>query len=392
MAGIHAPTCLLFGAWLLLSGCVTTAVQNRYDNPPPPQNHNPALLTGAIVFGEEVSSDEVPTVDVLARDAAMDLFVETHVSGHRLSAARLRRLMNQLSREGYFDDSYDANKTQTAQETFHSRRGNCLSYTNLFIALARAAGLEAQYQIVAVPPTWNADAGMLIRNNHINVRLTGARFDQMYSDEYTVDFNALSSTQEYSKWPVSDAYARSLYYANVSVENIRLGENRAGFAYLVKAIELVPGNPDLWINLGAFYGRHDELELAIEAFHVALELEPNNKTAMSGLARGHRHLGRIELAESYERRVRSYRQRNPYYHFAVAQSAFADKRFDKTLVSINRAIDIKGRDSRFYFLKGLAEQNLGDENAAKKSFAKARRYGARENERRRNATGYTITG
>jgi Flp pilus assembly protein TadD len=90
--------------------------------------------------------------------------------------------------------------------------------------------------------------------------------------------------------------------------------------------------------------------------------------------------------------VRSYRQRNPYYHFAVAQSAFAEKRFDKTLVSINRAINIKGRDSRFYFLNGLAEQNLGDENAAKKSFAKARRYGARENERRRNAQGYTITG
>ncbi len=78
MAGFHAPTCLLFGAWLLLSGCVTTAaLRDRYDNPPPPQNHNPALLTGAIVFGEEVSSDEVPAVDVLARDAAMDLFGDT---------------------------------------------------------------------------------------------------------------------------------------------------------------------------------------------------------------------------------------------------------------------------------------------------------------------------
>ncbi len=392
VAKIYAPTCLLFAAWLLLSGCVATFAQYRYDNPPAPKSHNPELLTGAIVFGETVRSDEVPAVDVLARDEAMDRFVEDYVMDRQVSAARLKRLMRRLREEGYFDGSYDAYKTQTALETFHSRRGNCLSYTNLFIALARAAGLQANYQIVAVPPTWNADSGMLIRNNHINVRLTGARYNHMHSDEYTVDFNALTSTEEYSRWRVSDTYAQSLYYANVSVEHVRLGQHRLGFVYLLKAIELVPGNPDLWINLGAFYSRHEELEPAVEAFHVALELDPNNKAAISGLARGYRYLGRLELAEGYERKVRKYRLKNAYYHFAVAQSAFEEAKYDESLAAIDRAIGIKRRDSRFHFLKGLAEQKLGDEEAAHKSFARARRYGSIEEKRRRNGSGYAVTG
>ena len=38
------------------------------------------------------------------------------------------------------------------------------------------------------------------------------------------------------------------------------------------SLDLVPGNPDLWLNLGAFYGRHDLVQPAVEAFEIALQL------------------------------------------------------------------------------------------------------------------------
>ena len=38
--------------------------------------------------------------------------------------------------------------TRTASATFHERQGNCLSFTMLFVGLARAAGLTATYQSV----------------------------------------------------------------------------------------------------------------------------------------------------------------------------------------------------------------------------------------------------
>src|SRR5690606_983448 len=41
---------------------------------------------------------------------------------------------------------YDNDRTRTVAETWRDRRANCLSFTLVFVALARAAGLEARVQ------------------------------------------------------------------------------------------------------------------------------------------------------------------------------------------------------------------------------------------------------
>ena len=75
---------------------------------------------------------------------------------------------------GMFSLEY-AEVTRTASGTFHDRQGNCLSFTMLFVALARAAGLPANYQSVEVPPTW-ANDGQVVIANHVNtVVRTGSR-------------------------------------------------------------------------------------------------------------------------------------------------------------------------------------------------------------------------
>ncbi len=355
-----------------LSGCASGLPLVQRNSSP---GYDPSLLSGQRLFGEVVSADEIADVDILAVSDEMAAYVDASVGNVRIAAAKFRRLFRSLSRDNYFRASYVANVTHTAEETFALRSGNCLSYTNMFIALSRQAGLDARFQIVKVPPSWDADSGYLIRYTHINALMKNVRYDMSRGDDFAVDFNDVHPEPEYIQYEVSDAYATALLYGNKGVGQMRIGNYRLAFAYLKKALEITPENIDLWINLAALYSRQMDQVSALEAYEVALQIKPSSKGAISGLARTHQLLGHVELAEKYANRVRRYRKKNPFYHFAIAQAEYDSDQFDRALDSINTAISLKRNNGRFHFMKGLTLHQLGDTDAAQKSFKRAKRYG-----------------
>lgn len=358
------------GFVLALAGCAaqTPFLLNgglRYDE---------ALLTGERLFGEPVPAHE-PETAISEPSSEMLDYVARVVPERAGASRRFNVLFEQLHRDGFFDAVYSADRTLTAAQTFESRGGNCLSYTNMFLALARAAGLDARYQVVETPPSWDADAGFLIRYTHVNVLLKNVRLDHQPGYEVIVDFNVVHPDPDYPREVVSDQYAESLFYANKSVNALRNNRAREGFAYLRRALETAPDNVDLWINLGAFYATQQHYESSIEAYEVALQLEPRNKSAFSGLARSYANLGNLEVAAQYEEKVRNYRERNPWYHYALAQSAYEDADYEASLYHIDHAIDLRRRVARFHFLRGLVQDQLGDSASARVSLEKAERFG-----------------
>lgn len=356
-------------ALFLLAGCATPFVAERG------VDYDPALLTGERLFGEPVALDELPAVPVAEPSPAMVAYVQSVVSDSPSTSRRFRELFAGLHRDGYFNAVYSAQRTLTAAETFESRGGNCLSYTNMFVALARAAGLDARYQVVDTPATWDADAGFLIRYTHINVVLRNVRMDEHPGDTVIIDFNDVHPDPVYPHREVSDAYAESLYYANHSVRLMREDKPRRSFAYLRRALETAPQNSDLWINLGAFYATQQDFASSVEAYEIARRINPRNKAAYSGLARSYASIGNEEMAAVYEEKVRNYRRRNPYYHYALAQYAFEASDYQGSLEHVERAIDLSRREPTFHLLKALVHQQLGDLDAAQESMEKARRFG-----------------
>ncbi|HEX7034720.1 MAG TPA: tetratricopeptide repeat protein [Pseudomonadales bacterium] len=337
-------------------------------------DYDKALLTGERLFGEPVPAHE-PEGDIAEPSQEMLDYIARVVPQRAGASRRFNVLFDQLHRDGLFDAVYSADQTLTAAQTFESRGGNCLSYTNMFVALARAAGLDARYQVVETPPSWDADAGFLIRYTHINVILKNVRLDHQPGYDVIVDFNVVHPDPDYPRRVVSDDYAESLFYANKSVSALRDNRVREGFAYLRRAIETAPNNVDLWINLGAFYATQGDYESAVDAYEVALQIEPRNKSVLSGLARSYYNMGDTEMAAVYERKVRYYRERNPWYHYALAQSAYEDADYEASLNHIDQAIDLRRRVARFHFLRGLVQNQLGDSAAARVSLEKAERFG-----------------
>lgn len=368
--GRSALTLLMLSCGVfLLSACATLS------DDPREQPEYAALLDGNLVFAESVSLDEVPVVDMLEMSDEMRAFVADEVGDVRVEAVKFRRMFRSLTAQGYFNSNYIADTTRTASETFHHKTGNCLSYTSMFVALAREAGLDARFQIVRVPPNWDADSGFLIRYTHVNLVLKGFMYDARQGDEFSVDFNDVLPDPDYPRYEISDERATSLFYANQSVSHLRDGDMRQSFAFLKRAIDIAPDNPDLWINLGAFYAKQDEFEAALRSYEAALTLDPRNRGAISGMGRTHELLGNEVEAAFYNDKVRRYRERNPFYYFAIAQTEFDRARYPEALNAINAAIDLKYRNGRFHFLKGLTEYKLGDMASAQESFKRADRFG-----------------
>jgi Flp pilus assembly protein TadD len=361
---------LLIGLALCLAGCASAPFGGEVR-----PDFDPALISGERLFESPIREDEVPEADVLGLDAHMRAFVRSYVRDGSLARRRFSDLLLGMASQALHGPDYDADRTLTAAETFHAGTGNCLSFTNMFIALAREADLNAVYQIVDVPPDWDVQSGFLIRYTHINVLVRNVRLGKIYDNSVTVDFNEVQPAPDFRRRVISDDYAKSLFYANRAVSLIRVGKARRGFAYLRRAIQIAPENTDLWINLGALYATEGDNRSSMEAYEVALQIDRNNRAAMAGLVRGYEKAGDEARAAYYRDRVRDYLDSNPYYHYAVARAAFESGSDVEALAAAEKAIDLDRRVGRFHFLKGLVLERLGRSDDARESFRKAERLG-----------------
>ncbi len=352
-------------AFALSTGCATSGSRVPFD-------YDPALLDGTAVFGHPVAA--APVEDLLWVSPEMSAFVLESTEGRELAYSRFRRLMQGMVEDGFFIDQYDRTATFAAAETFKAHKGNCLSYTNMFIALAREADLNARFQLVRGRPTWDVEAGFLVRNNHVNVVVENVQLPGYDHTDVTVDFNNVVIDPDTPRHAISDEYAASLYYGNKAIERLHLKDYEGMFAQLKRAILTYEQNGDLWNNMGALFsilGAHDKSEAA---YRVAMAVDPRDKTAVSGLAKALQTQGRLAEAEEYAALARKYQNNNPYYHYAIAEAAFNSDAPETALASINQAIELKRNNARFYALRAELAKTLGDEALMEQSLKLHKKY------------------
>jgi Flp pilus assembly protein TadD len=241
-----------------------------------------------------------------------------------------------------------------------------------------------------VPPIWDAADGWVMLNGHINVIVRGVRMgvpDQIgLSRDFVVDFNTPDYEVSYPRQPVDDRVAFALFYSNRGVEAMRAGDLREAFANFKLAIATSPRVAGAWVNLGALYSRRHLYESAKASYERALEIDPDEKSAMTNLARIYTQLGDEELAEAYRNRVRLHESLNPYYHYALAEGAYRDGDYANALSEIKNAISRKRDDHRFYFLEGLIHYRRGDVADARSSIATAERLSNQNETKQRYAS------
>jgi tetratricopeptide (TPR) repeat protein len=324
----------------------------------PPLVSEARLLAGDSLPGAATMSFPTPSIDdAFSLDEAMRTFVAPLISTED-DGVRLFRLREAMQRDGLFALDYSNESTRTARQTFHDRRGNCLSFTMLFVALAREIGLDVRFNVVDVPPVFDNESGRVVVGRHVNAMVVapGGR-------TYIVDFNEPNYREKYPYRTVGDARAAALFYSNLGAEALLAHDYGRSLALLREAARNDPDVAAVWINLGLLYLRYKLYEHAESATLRALEADAEDPSALGNLAVIYSAMGERRLAAVYRHRLRGYRKLNPYYHFALAQEAYTSGRYKDVLRDLRRALRLKA-DDEFYRLEARAFAALGRSDKA----------------------------
>ena len=309
-----------------------------------------------------------PDIDILALNGEMKTFLAKHVEPKQTQAQRLRFLIYSIFNEEFLDLKYNNTKTKTAIETFEARNGNCLSFTNMFVAMARHLGITAYFQEVYSLPTWDQHDSVVVLNRHINAVVI------LYGEKLVVDFNPVTERNDLRLKVISDTRAKAQYYNNVGAEFFTRGQIHTAISYLTHSLKLDETMSAAWSNLGVAYRKLGQFEAAEKAYQKALKFNRREYTAMANLARLYRLWDRNKEAERFEKKVQSFRERNPYYHYNLAQKAYEKGDFKKATKLLKRAIRRKAKEHRFHFELAKAYTKLGLFDKASKQLKKARAF------------------
>jgi tetratricopeptide (TPR) repeat protein len=333
------------------------------------------LLNGSPIAGA-FEPGTVEDVDILELTPEMKAFLDARIRDRQGESDRLRALIYAVIVEGTFHLVYDET-TRTAGETFQDQRGNCLSFTNMFIAMARYVGLEAHYQEVDVPPDWSLAGESFLLSKHVNAIL------ELSYGERIVDFNVYDFKISFDKNVISDKRGRAHYFNNLGVEYMLAADNARAVAHFRQSLREDATFTPAWINLGILHRREGHPEYAEAAYLQALRTEKNNLVAMSNLANLYEAESLTEYAAVYKERVQAHRMQNPYYRYTLANEAFVSGDYRTAIEHLEFAISERQNEDRFLSLMSMSYLMLGDREAAQDWMKKAEAAASEDHNKQR---------
>ncbi|WP_078083403.1 transglutaminase domain-containing protein [Microbulbifer mangrovi] len=208
---------------------------------------------------------------------------------------RFRQILRTL-KQRRFELIYDLDTTATAAEAFAERRGNCISFSALMVALAREVGLEAHFNRVLAPmgrrTTSGSGGNALVQNIlHINAEVSFGWSTRI------LEFN-FDPRSPYRHKQLADATVQSLYLNNRALELEKGQRREEALDMMQEALTLNPRSSLLWNTLGYIHRRDGNLELAELSYSQALALDRDNTAAQHNLRNVYRLQSRRALSQA----------------------------------------------------------------------------------------------
>lgn len=312
------------------------------------------------------------TAELLQLDAPMRTYFEQHVALDAPNRAELHELVDLILSPRGLGFIYDAGVTLDARETFRQRRGNCVSFSFLIVAVARHYGFRAVFQTVDVEPRWDRFGALVASIVHLNVRVSGD------DGAFVVDLrpDLIPRIDPDFMHPIRDERAIAQFFSDIGFFRLVHDRPNEALHYLKRATEIDGRYADGWANLGTAYLHVNDLAGARSAFEHSLRADRGAISSLVGLVDVLTRLGTpadLREAAKYERRAERVREKNPYYQQHLAD--VASERADWTVAEkrLRRAISLKNDEPEFYRDLAVAQRHLGREDEAQRTDEKARK-------------------
>lgn len=294
----------------------------------------PAITAATMIV--EGRAQGLDLQDPLEIDADMVAQVEAAVGHRGTQEQRLRYLLRYLNDAGYVHFQYLPHRSLTARQAFRERRGDCIAYTHLFLALARQIGIPAYFVHVRQVKNYYERAGWFFTSSHVAVGVGRG------PTAVIIDFS-----KELSAWwlsvyeTIDDGAALALFYNNVAVEQMVAGQRSSAERLFRFLLAREPEIPELYNNLGVLLNRDRRHTEALAFLEAGMGRFPSYEPFFTNALTAARGAGRPDIVARLEKEGKSIEQSDPFFLFAKGLSFYQDAHFDLAASELSRAHDAK---------------------------------------------------
>jgi tetratricopeptide (TPR) repeat protein len=230
------------------------------------------------------------------------------------------------------DLHYSLTPTRNALEAFRTKQGNCLSFVNLFVGVAREQGLNPFYVEVTDYQKWNHREGMVVSQGHIVAGM------YLEGELKTYDFLPFRPKAYKTFNPINDLRAAAHYYNNLGAEALMAGDLENARKLLEIATGIDPRFEKAVNNMGVCLARGGEPERALEMYQKGLAIDPENPMILTNLTRLYQQTGRAAEADELLTRLEGNNASNPFFFIYQGEMALSRGESDKALDYMVRAM------------------------------------------------------
>ena len=242
----------------------------------------------------------------------------------------LKRIQSALFDTTRFTFDYESEMTTTASVALSTRRGNCVSFTNLFIAMARSRGLRVKAGYIEPRAIGERRGDLVYIMTHVVAVYP-------LNDRYVVfDFYRTREDPVQHIRLLDDYELAALYVNNLAVQALSVSDYALAEARLKAVLKLAPEFAAAYGNLGVILRRRGDIPGAIDAYRRALALEPRDPSILGNLATLYTGLGREREAKA-ALELADLRLATPYTILARGDLEAADGRIEEALRYYRRA-------------------------------------------------------
>jgi len=278
--------------------------------------------------------------------------------------SRLLKIVRFLSEMDGLAFGYQTQSSLPAEKAFQARRGDCMSYANLLVALARTLDVPVRFvRITELPVTWEA-GGRFFESSHMAVAMGRTN---AWDQSVVVDFGSVhTSPWRFSLYDdVSDEEAFILFQNNVAVQRMLAGDLLTAERMLRFLHHVSPRTPEVPNNLSLVLLHNGQDREALDLLEASVEQFPRFRPLFANAVQAARHIGDEELAKTLEARGKELLEDEPAWNFNEGMRSYharaystAALRFEKALAADPENVRLLAWSARAHLAAGNIRRGL----------------------------------
>jgi Tfp pilus assembly protein PilF len=350
-----------------LSGCSTFE--------PSPGQAISAKSWEALLARRGVTLAEAPNPMALTPEMAL---AAHGMAGGGTDNERLERLRRTLLDGKTFSFEYERDSTFTAVEAFEARRGNCVSFTNLFIALGRSVGPRLRAALILARGASEREGDLVVTHHHM------VAVHQIIGGNTVIVYDFYQSLEQ-SSGPLvllDDFEVAAVRASNLGVAHLGRGENAEARRQFELAVKLSPRLGDFWANLGLAAWRTGDGQAALAAYRHGLEVDSSSPALHQNLAAFYIGQGRPAEARAALASIDQTRA-SPFAFLVRGDLELAGGSLKKAIANYRKAVSADPKLAEPWLAIARAEIARGRPASARKALEKALKRDPKNTDARR---------